>query len=387
MRTMFPGHFRPTGPEFEAIWSDCIFAVDANVLLNLYRYSADTRLELVKALDSIKMRVFLPHQAAKEFLRSRLGVTAGQAEEYSKAIKVVKELLETLSNKKKHPFLPDAELPKFEALATSLCGQLEAQKSAVLQRLVSDEILDYAVDLFTAKTGTAFDGTRLKAVETEGLQRYQNEIPPGYRDGKKDGSGDLSRKFGDLIVWKQIIEKAKAETKPFIFITDDKKEDWWLEQSGRTIGPRPELVDEFWSETGQRFWMYTVDKFLEEVAKANNVPVNRAVIAEIIEVSEDARQEAAALDAEEHVSSVKRQANVAFMKALVPSDALAEIVGSDPLPRTEVVSKLWSYIKKNGLQNRAQPRQINADDKLFAIFGKSNVSMFEMAGLIGKHLR
>jgi len=83
----------------------------------------------------------------------------------------------------------------------------------------------------------------------------------------------------------------------------------------------------------------------------------------------------------------KRTPNAAFMKALTPSAALAAVVGAAPLPRTEVVSKLWVYIKKHGLQDSVNKRNINADDKLKAIFGKAQVTMFELAGLIGKHLK
>jgi len=83
----------------------------------------------------------------------------------------------------------------------------------------------------------------------------------------------------------------------------------------------------------------------------------------------------------------KRTPNAAFMKELTPSAELAAVVGSTPLPRTAVVSKLWDYIKKNDLQDKNNKRNINADDKLKAIFGKSQVSMFELAALIGKHVK
>jgi chromatin remodeling complex protein RSC6 len=75
------------------------------------------------------------------------------------------------------------------------------------------------------------------------------------------------------------------------------------------------------------------------------------------------------------------------MKALTPSPALAAVVGATPLPRTAVVSKLWDYIKKNNLQDKANKRNINADAKLKEIFGKAQVSMFELAALIGKHVK
>ena len=82
----------------------------------------------------------------------------------------------------------------------------------------------------------------------------------------------------------------------------------------------------------------------------------------------------------------KRTPNAAFMKAMTPSAELAAVIGATPVPRTEVVSKLWIYIKKNGLQDKVNKRNINADDKLKAVFGKKQVTMFELAGLIGKHL-
>ena len=83
-----------------------------------------------------------------------------------------------------------------------------------------------------------------------------------------------------------------------------------------------------------------------------------------------------------------RKANAAFMRPVTPSAALAEVVGSKPIPRTEVTKKLWAYIKKNGLQDKKNKRMINADDSLKAVFGgKASVNMFAMTKLVGKHLK
>jgi len=82
-----------------------------------------------------------------------------------------------------------------------------------------------------------------------------------------------------------------------------------------------------------------------------------------------------------------RKPNAAFMRPVTPSSTLAEIVGAKPMPRTEVTKKLWLYIKKNGLQDQANKRQINADAKLKAVFGgKSSVNMFAMTKLVSNHL-
>ena len=83
-----------------------------------------------------------------------------------------------------------------------------------------------------------------------------------------------------------------------------------------------------------------------------------------------------------------RKPNAAFMKPLTPSADLAQIVGAKPLPRTEVTSALWKYIKKNNLQDPKNKRNINADAALKAVFGgKATVNMFEMTKLVGKHLK
>ena len=87
-------------------------------------------------------------------------------------------------------------------------------------------------------------------------------------------------------------------------------------------------------------------------------------------------------------SGAKRKPNAAFMKPMNTSATLAAVVGSTPMPRTEVTSKLWAYIKKNNLQDKANRRKINADDKLKEVFGgKKKVSMFEMTKLVSKHLK
>ncbi len=91
--------------------------------------------------------------------------------------------------------------------------------------------------------------------------------------------------------------------------------------------------------------------------------------------------------AKKKVAKKKRKVNPAFMKPMQISDALAAIVGSKPIPRTEVTKKIWVYIKKNNLQDPANKRMINSDDKLKGIFGrKKQVSMFEMTKLVNQHL-
>lgn len=105
-------------------------------------------------------------------------------------------------------------------------------------------------------------------------------------------------------------------------------------------------------------------------------------------MAKKATKKAAKKPAKKAAKKSARTPNAAFMKPLQPSAALAEVVGNKPMPRTEVVKKMWAYIKKNGLQDKKNKRMINADAKLKPVFaGKGQVSMFDMAKLLSKNLK
>lgn len=88
----------------------------------------------------------------------------------------------------------------------------------------------------------------------------------------------------------------------------------------------------------------------------------------------------------EQTEKTTRKPNAAFMKAMTPSTELAEVIGANPVARTEAVKQMWVYIKANNLQNPANKRNILADEKLKKVFGKDEVTMFELTGILGKHL-
>jgi len=122
-------------------------------------------------------------------------------------------------------------------------------------------------------------------------------------------------------------------------------------------------------------------KVAAKKAPAKKAPAKKAPAKKVV------AKKAPAKKAAKKAPAKKRTPNAAFMRALTPSAALAAVVGATPLARTEVVSKMWTYIKKHGLQDKVNKRNINADDKLRAVFGKAQVTMFELASLIGKHLK
>jgi hypothetical protein len=114
-------------------------------------------------------------------------------------------------------------------------------------------------ELFAGRVGAKPTEERLAAIRKEGEDRYAKKIPPGFEDAKKSGDGD---KFGDLIIWKEMIEKAKAEKRPIIFVTDDGKSDWWHIHHGKKLGPHPYLIEEFLAATNQQFHIYELPQFL-----------------------------------------------------------------------------------------------------------------------------
>jgi chromatin remodeling complex protein RSC6 len=135
--------------------------------------------------------------------------------------------------------------------------------------------------------------------------------------------------------------------------------------------------------------MATAKKAAKKVAKkpAAKKPAAKKPVAKKAAVKKTAAKKPVAKKAAKKPAA-KRKPNAAFMKPMTPSATLAAVIGSAPLPRTEVTKKIWEYIKKNKLQDSVNRRNINADDKLKAVFGgKSKVSMFEMTKLISNHLK
>lgn len=285
MKKHFPGHFSPTTREIKSMWDTCIFVVDANILLNMYRYSDETRQEFLRLLESIKMRLWLPHRAAEEYFENRLSVIAQQEKTYDETIKAIQNVQGDLKNSRQHPFISDKLLKRLDSLFDDVVKELANNKEVHSKRTASDEIQDSLRVLFEGNVGDPYSEEELASICKDGEIRYANKVPPGYKDNTKTESdaGRVSnhRRFGDLIIWRQLIDKAIAEKKGFVFVIDDKKEDWWTIFKGRTIGPRPELVKEFQEKTKKKFYMYQADRFLDFASKHFKQAVKRESVDEI----------------------------------------------------------------------------------------------------------
>jgi len=288
MKELFPGHFKESKKDIKKIWDNCHFAFDANILLSLYRYSDSTRKEFIKVLTKIEDRIWLPHRSAEEYFNNRLSVIDKQERSYDETIKSITSLESDLQNARQHPFVNQKLMRKATGVFKELCKELENNRSVHTDRIRNDEIQDSIAELFNDKTGKPFDREALEKLLKDGEERYKEKIPPGFKDGSKHQNSDVfnekCKKYGDFIVWSQVIEKSIEIDKSIIFVTDDRKEDWWTIFKGKTLGPRPELINEFKEKTNNSFYMYQADRFLELARENLNQEVSEEIVKEIKEV-------------------------------------------------------------------------------------------------------
>jgi hypothetical protein len=185
MRDLFPGYYRPTQEQFQQMWRECIFVIDANVLLNIYRYSSDTRDELFDVLEHLKDRIWIPHQAMLEYHENREEVISQQYA-ISKDIEIaLTNASDTIEAKYKrgHPFtdteiITDAIKEAIEKIKASI-AQAESKYPSLLE---NDYLLERLSDLFNGRIGSEYLPKRLEEIYKEFEQRFRLQIPPGYRD-------------------------------------------------------------------------------------------------------------------------------------------------------------------------------------------------------------
>ena len=167
-------------------------------------------------------------------------------------------------------------LNKIDSVLIEIEKELDILEQGHPNLIDSDNIRDKLTELFEGKVGSPFSPEKLKKIYKMGEIRYHETIPPGFKDITK-----TENKYGDLVLWFQIIEHAKSTNKSIIFITDDRKEDWWYIFKGRTIGPNLELINEFISETGVNFYMYPTGQFMKYASKYLDIPCPLEAIEEV----------------------------------------------------------------------------------------------------------
>ncbi len=308
MKDLFP-QFDPVAErDYEKIWKEALFVFDANVLLNLYRYQTNTREQLLDAIGKLSDRIWIPHHVALEFQRNRFNVIADQNKRFTQVRKAIdaanntlRKELDTLQLNRRHSLInPDPLISGFEKLVQEFLSDLDnIQKE---QQKIS------ALDPLKAKIEALFDGRvgnppasqdEVEKIYKTAGERYSLEIPPGYLDGKKDKDGPdehvhggivYKRKYGDYLIWRQLLDYiGENSIDSVVFVTDDAKSDWWwiVESDGpKTLGPRPELVDEALSKGSlSSFMMYNPERFLSYAKSFVAADVSTETLEEVRDIS------------------------------------------------------------------------------------------------------
>lgn len=223
--------------------------------------------------------MWIPHQVAKEYHTRRLEVILEQEKKYDLIIDILNNNFKNIENELKplsrHPFIKtNLIIDKIEKYINKLKKDLAEKKVKEFPNWFNeDEIRDKITELFDSRVGEKFPIEEIKDIIEKGKLRFKNKIPPGYKDLKKSNIEsnkeedqivcDEDNAFGDLIIWFEIIKKAKEVKKPIIFVSDDRKDDWWWRINGRTIGARYELIREMKDDAGTIFYMYDTDRFIK----------------------------------------------------------------------------------------------------------------------------
>ena len=285
MRNEFSWYFRASESETKSIWDDGLLTLDANVLLDLYRYHENTRRSLLACIEHFKGRLWLSRQASEEFFRNRSKVIISATNGFKQATEELSKLSKALSiaatqlqsNRIISADIAENLVSAVTSAISSAEQRVADENSAHPKFLSDDPLLERLLSMFEDAVGPAFSEEELKKAKAEAEQRKKAGVPPGFLDDHKDGD----RPFGDFFLWRQVLDHAKAQSKPIIFVTSERKEDWWEKHSGLTVGPRLELLREAHEYSGQRVLIYQTDRFLEFATERAGGTIDTSAVEEI----------------------------------------------------------------------------------------------------------
>ena len=161
----------------------------------------------------------------------------------------------------------------------TLRAELKQGKAQLRDQITVDPVREKLESILEGSVAKKLPAKNLEEIYKEGKARYKQKIPPGYEDEKNKPEPD---RYGDLVIWKSVMEHAKKQKKSVIFITDDVKEDWWrFALKNDRIGPRAELIAEFKEVASQSIWVYVSEEFLSRARKYQLADVSKDTVKEI----------------------------------------------------------------------------------------------------------
>jgi PIN like domain len=259
----FAGYKIASPEELDTALREAVVAIDANVLLDLYRFRRQTSEDLIKTLRSLDDRLVVPHQALREFWRRRQrsqdsprGATKTATDALAKTGRSICDALGTWA---KAVGVDDNELGDLTTRVNDFLNTLKDELQGVLEgsgpERGGDPILDQLEELVAGRVTSSLNEAELAGCIAEANRRIDAEEPPGYKDADKLDNDLPEGGAGDYLVWYQITRHAKDQERDLLIVTRDQKEDWWWRQQSDFIGPRPELALEYHELTGRRLFL------------------------------------------------------------------------------------------------------------------------------------
>lgn len=278
----FEGYATPTEIDYLRVLTEGLVVPDANVLLNLYRYTPQSRNDLLSVLGALGDRLWVPHQVVHEFWTNRESTlrdprdTEKTARELTELQSRVENALRQWSNRVSLPSAKSAEL--LEVVSTSfgslIAGVDEYSDDAAAEwaRVTqNDPVLTSLEEVLKGRVGHPLSEEAHDKAVKEGQRRVEAKLPPGYMDKKKpDGQA-----AGDYLVWEQILTEAASRGCDVVFVTADAKEDWWRIEGGERRGPRIELIEEMKKRSSSRFYMLRPPQLLSLAGSALKLSVSK----------------------------------------------------------------------------------------------------------------
>lgn len=267
----FEGYRTPTLDDYKFVLEAGMVSLDANVLLNLYRYNAQTRTDLLAVLRKIADRLWIPHQTLVEFWRHREGALREPSRISQETDQSLEAELETVLRSIR-AWANRVALP--ERRLDELVGKMKESFSFVREGVRSlsasqfdrsvqvntnaDPILHDLDRLLAGRIGSPPSAEQWKSLKEEGLRRLRDEIPPGYLDKAKPDD----RAVGDYLFWEEVVQKSAEQKRDVLIVTGDAKSDWWRKEQNENRGPRLELVDELRRRAGTKLLMLRTESLL-----------------------------------------------------------------------------------------------------------------------------
>ncbi len=265
MRKQFPLYYHLSEEEKKALFmsKDCYFVFDTNALLDIYRLGKETAEKVLKVFDKYKQRIIIPRHVACEYHNHMLEIITEIYAKYDSFLRQNKadEVLNRFFSDMRIDNTPSIRLKAVKYLKPALDTMFEdinSERRYMMNQFQTWDLQNKLSDALGTLVLKGFTKDEIEGIETEGKSRYENCVPPGYLDSKKD-----TNIYGDLIIWKEILQFAKTNQCSIIFIGRDMKDDWMQTLHGMTCGPRQELINEFNSYSPKgKFYIYTLDQFL-----------------------------------------------------------------------------------------------------------------------------